>query len=166
LAIVWIRLNNIPSLSSFGILYSLEYTSLLERLFRILLLQMIGMRMFNSHSRSIKSGMRDNLDGSFVGNDRLNPMLCPSCRYSFGAHRTNTKCHHADGSTDSHATEYISLSGMMRCVESIEVPFDDLTFLASVVNGWCCHRDTDCGNSEGQGNCAAGNCSGGRSTRN
>lgn len=85
-----VGLDRITSFSGLGILDGLEDTGFLECLEGILLLETIRVLVLNGHSRSVEGSMRRNLDGGFVGYDRLNPMLCSSSSNSVGAHGPNS----------------------------------------------------------------------------
>jgi hypothetical protein len=98
-----VGLDRISSFGGLGILDGLEDTGFLECLEGILLLETIRVLVFNGHSRAVEGGMCRELDGGFVGYNRLNPMLCSSSSNSVGAHGPNSQCDNADSATDSHA---------------------------------------------------------------
>ncbi|KAI6764350.1 hypothetical protein HG530_008139 [Fusarium avenaceum] len=141
------------SLGGFGILDGLENTCLLESLAGILLLEVACMGMFNRHTSSIEGSMRNKLDGSLVRNNRLNAMFRSSSRNSISTHRTNTESNYTNSPADRHTPENVSLSCMMSRVEPVEMPLDNLAFLAGIVDSRCGHRDADGRNAKGQGNC-------------
>lgn len=138
-----VRLDRIPSLGSFGVLDGLEDAGFLEGLEGILLLEVIRVLVLNGHSRSVEGSMRRNLDGGFIGHDGLDPMLCSSSSNSVCAYGANSQCHDTNGTAYSHAPQDITLAGVMGRLVSVQVPLDDLSLLARVVDGGCGHGHAD-----------------------
>lgn len=94
--------------------------------------------------------MRNDFDSSLIRNNCIDSMFGALLSYRIRTHRSDTKRHYADRSTNSGSTEHISLACDMTSVMSLQVSFDNLTLLPGIMDCGRGHGNAHGGDAEGQ----------------
>ncbi|KAF3905230.1 hypothetical protein ABW21_db0202514 [Orbilia brochopaga] len=111
----------------------------------LLLTLVRGVSMLTCHRCRVEGHMCSNFDSQFIFHDLLYSILGSMVCDRVCSNTASSHCDDADGPADSDGSYNVALSRNMRRSMAVQVPLDDFSLLAGIVDSGSCQCDPDGG---------------------